>query len=104
LIAIQFEPERMFRFQFITPAGLTSRFEEDLQRTTYSFRHLTRSEAAALKPYRIRIVPVRQGDTAASLANRMAPRDHKLLHFRVLNGLAEGENPQPGGRVKLIVE
>jgi predicted Zn-dependent protease len=104
LVAIQFEPTRMFRFQFITPTSQTRRFKEDLERTTYSFRRLTDAEAAALKPYRIRVVGVRQGDTAQSLARRMVMPDHKMLRFRVLNGLAEGENPRPGSRVKIVTE
>jgi len=38
------------------------------------------------------------------LAARMAPRERSAERFRVLNGLAAGENPKPGEQVKLVVE
>ncbi len=104
LVAIRFAPDRVYRFRFVASEAVAARNDVGFRRTTYSFRRLSGREAAALKPYRIRIVRVGPGETAETLARRMAMPDHKLLRFRVLNALDEGENPAPGSRVKIVVE
>jgi predicted Zn-dependent protease len=52
----------------------------------------------------MRVVTVGAGDTAERLASRMAVPDRAAERFRALNGLAPGENPKPGDRVKLVIE
>jgi predicted Zn-dependent protease len=68
-----------------------------------SFRTLSASEARAIRPLRLQVVTVRPGDTAVRLAQRMASDGDRLARFRLINGLAEGADPRPGDRVKLIV-
>lgn len=52
---------------------------------------------------RIALVEVRPGDSQASLAARTALRDgRELERFRILNGLAPGEEPTPGQVVKMV--
>lgn len=102
LVAIRGEGDAVYRFQFLTPVGQTARLAEPLQRTTYSFRRLTEAEAAAIKPYRIRIHTVRAGDTVESLAAAMPFADHAADRFRVLNGLRAGEGLRPGEKVKTV--
>ncbi len=104
LVAIEFSPRRLFRFQFVVPDRMTPQLEEELKRTTFSFRRLGPDEAARLKPLRLRVVTVRAGDTTASLAQRMAFEDFRIERFRTLNGLVPGEEPRPGTRVKIVVE
>jgi len=48
-------------------------------------------------------VTVGPGDTAQSLANRMAYRDYKLDRFLTLNGITADTRLVPGQRVKLVV-
>jgi predicted Zn-dependent protease len=103
-IAIEAERGTLYRFLFVTPPELTQRLAPDLRRTTYSFRRLTAAERRALKPYRLTIVTVRQGETAARLAGRTPFADHRLERFRVLNGLGAAEEPRVGDPVKLVVE
>jgi len=103
LVAIDGGDGIIFRFLFMAPAG-ESRFDEGFRRTTYSFHRLTASERQAIRGAKIAVVPVRSGDTAASLADRMEVPDHKEERFRVLNGLKNGENPPAGSKVKLVVE
>ena len=103
LVAIDGGDGTIFRFLFVSPAGET-RFDEGYKRTTYSFQRLSASEARAIRGYKIDVVTVRAGETAASLANRMEVPDHKDERFRVLNGLKAGENPPVGSKVKLVVE
>ena len=70
---------------------------------TGSFRLLTAEERASVKPARIRIVTVKAGETAGSLANRMSGVDRKLDLFRILNGLTAGQSVSAGDKVKLVL-
>ena len=92
----------MYRFMFLMPPNLVRQVEPDLIRSVYTFHRLTREEAAGLKPLRIRVVPVRAGDTEESFAQQMQMADYRLDWFRVLNGLRPGEKLEPGQRVKLV--
>jgi predicted Zn-dependent protease len=103
LVAIQFGADTIFRFTFITPPALTDSLSEELRRTTYSFRALTGEEAAALKPLRLGVVRVEEGDSVESLARRMPVADRHESLFRVLNGLRPEEEPAPGRQVKIVV-
>jgi len=80
------------------------RIERDLEETLASFRRLDGAERARLRPLRLDIVKVAPGDTAASLSEWMQGTERKAELFRLLNGLAEGEEPQPGRLVKIVVD
>jgi predicted Zn-dependent protease len=102
LVAIQADPARVYRFIFLTPSQLAGQLAAEMKRTIDSFRRLSEAEAAAVTPLRIRVVTVRQGDTAQSLAARMPFANHQMEHFRVLNQLRPGEPLKPGQKVKLV--
>ncbi len=104
LVAIRHSPERIFRFLFVIPGNRADEMGLPLRQTTYSFRRLSDAEAAALKPYRIRIHEVRAGDTLSSLAQRVPYPDYRQERLRVLNGLKPGETLRVGQKLKLIVE
>ncbi|MBC7951205.1 MAG: M48 family metalloprotease [Rhodospirillaceae bacterium] len=91
----------VYRFLFLSPANDAS-FDESYKRTTYSLRRLTPEDRAAIRPLKVKVVTVRPGDSADSLAASMAVPDHKAERFRVLNGLGGGENLP--AKVKLVVE
>lgn len=103
MVAIRERPERIYRFLFVTPPAATGRLATELQRTTYSFHRLSGDEAAAIRPLRIQVVSVGQGDTAQSLAARM-DTPLPLETFRVINGLAAGDRLEFGREVKLITD
>ena len=67
-----------------------------------SFRLLSDTEKAQLKPLRIRVVTAKPGDNVASLASHMVGVDRKLELFRLLNGLPPGGDISAGDRVKII--
>jgi predicted Zn-dependent protease len=69
-----------------------------------SFRLLAPAEAASLRPRRIEVVTVRQGDTIGSMARRMAVADHQVEAFLMLNDRDPKPELRPGERVKLIVQ
>ncbi len=104
LVAIQWAPDRFFRFQMAIPQGAGQALVEDLKRTTYSFRRMTASEKQSIRPYRLDIVTAGAGDTVASLARRMAFDDLKEERFRVLNNLSAGEQVRAGQLYKVVVE
>jgi predicted Zn-dependent protease len=100
LTAIRAGGGRVYRFLGLGPGGEIGRMAQ----AGLSFRSLSAAEAAAAKPWRIRIVTVRPGDTVTSLAARTPFDKAREERFRVLNGLAPGQQPRPGDRVKLVVE
>ncbi|MCH8091039.1 MAG: M48 family metalloprotease [Proteobacteria bacterium] len=104
LLAIRYDADKIYRFVFITPAGLTRELSLELRRTTYSFRRLGIGEARRLRPRRLRIHRVEPGDTADGLARRMPFAERRRQRFEVLNGLSPGANLTPGRLVKIIAE
>ncbi len=94
---------RMYRFMFIGPRGSGQRLYDAYRETAYSFRGVSASEARSWRPYRIRIVRVRRGDTVARMARRMAVDKLPKKHFRVINALGPGDRLTAGRRVKIVV-
>ena len=104
LVAIRFGAEQVARFMILIPSGLSASAQQGLQRMTYSFRALSATDAAKLKPLRIRAVTVQPGDTVQTLAARMPYPDFRVERFRAINGLEPRETLTTGTRVKLISE
>ena len=97
-------PSRVWQFVFITRQGMTARFEPQFLRMTRSFDQMTPAEAAAQKPYRIRLVRAEASDTAESLARRMGVQEEAVRRFQLLNGLKPGDRPVAGQTYKIIAE
>lgn len=104
LVAIQFDEQTIYRFTFITPPALSDSLSLDLRRTTYSFRAMTRDEGAILRPLRVQLHRVREGDTVAGLASRLPLPDGREETLRVLNGLTRQDELKPDQLVKIVVE
>lgn len=102
VVAIRADARTTYRFFFVTPPTKTAQYGEPFRRTTYSFGLLTPAEVASLQPPRLRSVTVASGDTVETLAGKMAEKDHAAQRFRVMNGLASGQQPRPGQRVKIV--
>ena len=100
VVAYQWDPRRVYFFVMLTPGGYgVTPFIPMIN----SLRRITPAEAAAIRPRIIHIETVRAGDTAQSLATRMAYRDFKLERFLALNGLAPNSPLVPGQKVKLVI-
>lgn len=102
LLAIRGSGGSIHRFLFATPAAETAGMTAGLQRTSFSFRELRAEEAAREKPYRLRIHQARPGDSVARLAQWMPAGPQREARFRVLNGLAPGQEPAPGQLLKYV--
>lgn len=99
IFAYEFARNQAFHFVTLTPAGRSAVFTDMFG----SVRRLTAAEAGAIRPRRVDVVTVRRGDTAQSLANRMAYSTFQLDRFLVLNGLPATATLTPGQKVKLVV-
>lgn len=98
VVAYRFGPETAYHFVALAPAGRTGAFDPLFG----SVRRLNDAEAARLRPRVVEVESVRPGETARSLASRMAFEDYPLERFLALNGLA-GDGPlQAGRRVKVV--
>jgi predicted Zn-dependent protease len=68
-----------------------------------SFRSLTRAQAAEIKPNRVDIYTVREGDTWQSIAQRTGDATVPAATLAIMNGHDPGEQPRPGDRIKVVV-
>ncbi|MFN3700371.1 MAG: M48 family metalloprotease [Alphaproteobacteria bacterium] len=102
LVAIEFAPRQFARFQIGIPQGAAASVVEDLKRTTYSFAKLSEAEKNSFRPYVLRVVTARSGDTIASMAARFTYERMNVERFRVLNALAPNAQIVPGQRYKII--
>ena len=85
-----------YHFVMVSPGAEAGRAAID--RLFASFRKLSADEVSRLRPRVIRVVTAGPGDSASSLASRMAD-PHGPALFKALNGDAP---VKPGARVKLV--
>jgi predicted Zn-dependent protease len=104
LVAIRYDADTIYRFIFLSPAQNAASADAGFREAAASFRKLSASEAAAIKPLHVRVVTVQPGDSVSSLAKQMAFDNYQEQRFRVLNGLTADQTLAAGQRVKLIVE
>jgi len=104
LLAIRKDLQTIYRFLFISRSADTARLALPFRRASHSFRLLSEAEAARLVPLRLSVARAGPGDSAVTLARRMATGGNLAPDlFRTLNGLREGQDVRPGQRVKLVV-
>jgi predicted Zn-dependent protease len=93
----------VYRFIFASRQK-TTESERNARETVNSFRRLTLDEIQAARPLRIKVITVQPGDTAESLAHRMAGIDHPAERFRLLNGLDAHAQVKVRDKVKIVVD
>jgi predicted Zn-dependent protease len=101
ITAYRFSPTNGYHFIFISPA--TGQTPQAYDTIANSFRKISAPEAAQLKERRISVVTVKSGDTAQSMAQRMAYDTYQLERFLTLNGMSGNQDMQSGQKVKLVV-
>lgn len=104
LVAVQWSPTLLFRFQMAMPEGLSTAAVDDMKRATYSLRTMTAQEKQTIRARKLKIVTASAGDTVASLSARMTVEGDREKHFRVLNGLDTSQPLNPGQLYKIVVE
>lgn len=95
--------KQIYRFLTAVPAG-SKALEPTAAILKSSFRKLTPTEVASLKPLRVRVVTARAGDTVATLAGRMMGTERKLDLFRLINAMTATSTVRPGEKFKIISE
>jgi len=91
----------VYRIIFATRT-MAPQIESKFARSIASFSPLTAQQADAVRPLRLRVVRAAKGDTAASLAARMALTDRALDFFLLLNGMKADAQVQPGRTYKIV--
>ena len=94
---------RLYRLIFAAHAlspAVNSRFMASLD----SFHLINAQDSALAAPQRIKIVEAGSGDTAETLAARMAFLPRPVDQFMILNGLERGAALVPGQRYKIIAQ
>jgi predicted Zn-dependent protease len=88
----------------LAPANDFRGAENAFEATIRSFRPLTAAEAENIRPSRVDVYTVREGDTWASLARRAPDPAIKPSTIAIMNDHDPSQAPRPGDRVKIIVE
>ncbi len=102
IIAVEWAPDLIFRFQIALPQGASPNLVDEVKRSTYSLHALSAAEKADLKPWRLRVVVASPGDTAASIAAGMPFDSYRTERFLVLNGMNPGQAVTAGQRYKIV--
>ena len=102
LYAVRFGSD-VYRFIFAAKAQ-SAEFDRASRDTIASFRRMSRAEATAARPLRLKSVTVGPNDNVERLASRMVVADRPVERFRVLNGLDPGDKLKAGDKVKIVVE
>jgi predicted Zn-dependent protease len=93
-------PDGVCYFNLLSDGPDRDRRIDALVQATRSFRDLSVSEAGALRPYRLHIVP--RGPSAAALAARMPYPDLKLERLLTLNGVDSAAELAQREQIKLV--
>jgi predicted Zn-dependent protease len=100
-VAVVRHAGRVYRFIFAAKfdsPGFTRAAEETLK----SFRATTPKDIASVKKLVLRTVTAGAGDTAASMARRMANINRGTDLFYILNNLYPGDPLKPGQKYKIV--
>lgn len=102
VVAYNWGDGQIFRLLFMAPARGASAYNDGFRQTTFSFRRLSDSEAAGLKPLRLLTVEAQAGTDATNLASTMPYGALNEDWFRMLNDLSPGQ-PVPVGRTIKVI-
>lgn len=89
------------RFIFAAKSD-SPRFEQGADATLASFRPTTPADLSQIRKVSVKIITAKPGDTAASLALRMASMSRGIDLFYVLNNLLPGDPVVAGQQYKII--
>jgi predicted Zn-dependent protease len=104
IVAVQWNAQTIFRFQFAIPQGAEARITPDLMQTVQSLRTMTDIERNTIRPAKIRVITAKQGDSVTSLSQTQPFEAYREQRFRAINGMGPADNVIPGQRYKTIVQ
>ena len=95
---------QVYVFAGFAPEGEFDVVNRDIEASIRTFRELTPQEASQVRPNRLSYYTVRQGDSWQSIAQRAGKGLTTAATLAIMNGVEVFEQPQPGERVKIVVE
>ena len=75
--------------------------EREVHDSLHSFRQLSRDEADGIRPNRVAVYSVRDGDTWQSIAQRVGAEIVPASTLAIMNGYPVNEQPLPGDVIKI---
>lgn len=94
----------LYRLAGLSSAQNFARVSNQFDSTIRSFRTLSAAEAERIRPNRIQLRTVRQGDTWDSLARSLSHGTLSGEALAVLNGSSPAQPPRAGDTVKIVTE
>jgi predicted Zn-dependent protease len=88
----------------LAPPGDFQSVQREYTSSIRSFRSLSRSEAAEIRPNRVDLYTVRNGESWQAIAERAGHGTLKASTLAIMNGYDPGQPPRPGDRIKVVVE
>jgi predicted Zn-dependent protease len=95
---------QVYVFAGFAPDGEYEQVRRDIEASIQTFRELSPQEAAQVRPNRLTYYTVRDGDSWQSIAQRAGRGITSAATLAIMNGVEVYEQPQPGERVKIVVE
>ena len=95
---------QMYVVAGFAPEAEFDRVDRELQPSLKSFRQLSADEASRVRPNRVDFYVVRQGDSWQSIAARQGKGIVNAATLAIMNDREVNVQPQPGDRVKIVVE
>ena len=88
----------------VAPTQEFARVEPEFERALASFRELTSSEAAAVRPNHLAVYVARLGDSWQSIAQRAGKGLVSATRLALMNGFAVNVQPPAGTTLKIVVD
>lgn len=86
------------------PEAEFDRVDRDITAAAQTFRQLSQAEAARIRPNQVAFHTVAAGESWQSIAARQGRNFVNAATLAIMNGREVSEQPQPGDRVKIVVE
>jgi predicted Zn-dependent protease len=87
----------------VAPTDEFARVEPEFTRALASFRELSSSEAATVRPNRLAVYVARGGDSWQSIAQRAGQGLVSATRLALMNGFAVNVQPPAGTTLKIVV-
>ena len=94
---------KVYRFAGLTTEALYEQNQRAFETAIRTFRPLSGAEAGEIRPNRIDLYVVRDGDTWQRIAQRVGEDNVTAANLAILNGYPPNEQPRPGERIKIVV-
>jgi predicted Zn-dependent protease len=96
--------DRVFRLAGLAPSSAYRQLQPIVDASVRSFQPLSAGDAERIRPTVLDLYVARQGDTWASIAAGAGRALVPATTLAVINGYAPQERPEPGDRLKIVVE